>query len=255
MKLFGLLGKTLKHSFSPQYFLKMCAEKNFVDAEYQLFELENLTKLPELLLKNNLCGFSVTIPYKTAIISYLDEIDEIAQAVGAVNCVVRKNNKWIGYNTDVFGFEETMKQFCNHKFVNERKALILGNGGAAKAVKFVLSKLQIPYQIVSRLKTLESLSYDEVSPEILSNVTFIINCSPIGMFPNNNEKPMVSYDSINQHHILIDLIYNPEETQFLREGRVRNAKTANGMLMLQKQAERAFFIFYPTLNGENQKLS
>jgi len=237
MKTFGLIGKSLSHSFSQQFFTNKFKKDNVLDAEYKLFSLSKIDEIKELLKHPTLLGFNVTIPYKTEIIPYLDELDSVAQEVGAVNCVVKENGKWVGYNTDVLGFEKMLEE------VKKQKALILGSGGAAKAVCYVLNQRKIPYQIVSRNKTQYTITYDEITKLIINHYTLIINTTPLGMFPHIDEKPPLPYSAINSNHILIDLIYNPEETLFLKEGKKQGATTVNGATMFEAQAEQNYLKF------------
>ena len=232
MRTFGLIGKSLTHSLSQQYFTQKFIQEKVEDVEYQLFSLTNIKEIKALLKLPSLCGFNVTIPYKTEIISYLDELDTVAQEVGAVNCVVKHNNKWIGYNTDVIGFEKTLQEIEAQNF-----ALVLGSGGAAKAVCYVLKQKNIPFQIVSRKKTAETITYQDITETLMRQISIIINTTPLGMFPNIEEMPQIPYTAVNSNHILIDLIYNPEETLFLKEGKQRGALVVNGLTMFKTQAQ------------------
>jgi len=257
MRTFGLAGKTLSHSFSPQYFAKKFLAENIFDAEYQLFPLKNIKEIKELLLRPSLLGFNVTIPYKSKIIPFLEELDPVAQEIGSVNCVIKQNNKWIGYNTDVIGFEKTLIEvLClyispsNFERVDREarrgslySALVLGSGGASKAVCHVLKQKNIPFQIVSRKKTEKTITYNEINENLISQTTFIINTTPVGMFPHPNKKPQIPYAALHQNHILIDLIYNPEETLFLKEGKKHGAFIMNGLTMLKEQAEASMTLF------------
>ena len=274
MRTFGLIGKSLTHSFSQQYFTEKFHQQNIHDAEYRLFSLFNIQDVKELLKHPTLLGFNVTIPYKTAIIPYLDELDVLAQEVGAVNCVVKQNNKWIGYNTDVVGFERLLQKAESRKQKAEKveilrfaqndegvgrgslyTALILGSGGAAKAVFYVLKQRNIPFQIVSRKKNNHTITYNEAT-ELITNhytlytihYTLIINTTPLGMFPNMNELPHIPYHALTHNHILIDLIYNPAETLFLKEGRKRGALTMNGLEMFKAQAEESWRLFFSNVH-------
>lgn len=240
MKLFGLIGYPLSHSFSAQYFNNKFREEK-IDADYRLFPIETIDKLPELLKKNdNFVGFNVTIPYKKAIFQYLDQIDETAKKIGAVNTVKIKNGKLIGYNTDFIGFAKTMENI-DYK---EISALILGTGGAAEAVAYTLKQLQIPFQFVSRTKIgPQTIRYADLTMKMIAKNPLIINATPLGMFPNSETKPDIPYDAIDTSHTLIDLIYNPEETVFLKEGKRRGARTKNGEQMLVNQAEASWKIW------------
>jgi shikimate dehydrogenase len=243
MQIIGLIGKKLFHSYSQQYFTGKFIQENIKDYEYQLFSLTNIDEIRKLLKMISLCGFNVTIPYKSAIIPYLDELDTVAQEVGAVNCVIKRNNKWIGCNTDVAGFEATLQTHLRTYALTHsgsHHALVLGSGGAAKAVCYVLKQRDIPFQIVSRVKSAETITYHELTEELIRNTTCIINTTPLGMFPNINEMPPIHYKALDSNHILIDLIYNPEETLFLKEGKKRGAFTINGMTMFTAQAEASY---------------
>jgi len=250
MQTFGIIGKSLSHSFSQQFFTKKFQEKNIDDAEYQLFSLSNIDEMTDLLKHPTLLGFNVTSPYKIEIIPFLDKLDIVAQEVGAVNCVVKENKKWVGYNTDVFGFEQLLQKLEVQNSKNAygltlllSYALILGSGGAAKAVCYVLKKRNIPFQIVSRNKTDNTISYNELTELIINHYTLIINTTPLGMLPHANEMPPLLYPALNHNHILIDLIYNPEETLFLKEGKKRSAFTMNGLAMFEAQAEASYLLF------------
>jgi shikimate dehydrogenase len=268
MKIFGLIGKALSHSLSQQFFTEKFLQNGIADAEYQLFSLPNIDAVKALLKRDDLLGFNVTIPYKTAIIPFLDELDPVAQAIGAVNCVVKQNYKWVGYNMDGIGFEKTLQEAEGRKGEKEKgnqssshhlifksshhlphtayhtpHTLVLGSGGASKAVCYVLKQKGIPYQIVSRNKTADTITYHEVTNSLINHSSLIINTTPLGMFPNTGEMPPIPYDAIGNRHTLIDLIYNPEETLFLKEGKKRSAFTVNGMSMFLAQAEASYFLF------------
>jgi len=240
MKIFGLIGKSLYHSFSQQYFTEKFHQKNIRNAEYRLFPLARIEEIKDLLKHPTLLGFNVTIPYKTAIIPYLDELDMVAQEIGAVNCVIKRNSRWVGYNTDVVGFEKTMQNAEGRK---QKATLVLGSGGASKAVCYVLKQRNIPFQIVSRKKTENTIIYSEATELIINHSSFIINTTPLGMFPKVNERPPISYSAINSNHILIDLIYNPEETLFLKEGKRLGAFIMNGLTMFKAQAQASYELF------------
>ena len=244
MRTFGIIGKSLVHSASQEFFTRKFKENKIYDAEYNLFPLASIEEVKPLLNHPALFGFNVTSPYKTEIIPYLDELDTVAKEVGAVNCAVKENSKWKGYNTDVIGFEEMLQKTENSYALTLLRsyglALVLGSGGAAKAVCYVLRKSEIPYKFVSRRKTEETITYDEITESIIHHSSFIINTTPLGMFPNTEALPPISYPAIKPHHILMDLIYNPEETLFLKEGKKNGAFTMNGFAMFQAQAEASF---------------
>jgi len=259
MRTFGLIGKSLSHSFSQQFFTEKFHQHHIADAEYRLFSLSNIQEVKELLKLPTLHGFNVTAPYKTEIIPFLDELDFIAQEVGAVNGVVKENNKWVGYNTDVIGFEKLLQKFeiqsSKNKYLKplfskgalsskvQSYALVLGSGGAAKAVCYVLKQKNIPFQIVSRNKTGNTITYNELTKSIINHYKLIINATPLGMYPHTDELPPIPYPALTQNHVFIDLIYNPEETLFLIEGNKRNALTINGLTMFEAQAEENWKLF------------
>ena len=242
MKQFGLIGYPLSHSFSKGYFAEKFAKENIVDCKYDVFPLEKIEDFVELCNdKKNLIGLNVTIPYKEKIIPFLDELDETAANIGAVNTIKFSNGKKIGYNSDAYGFEMSLKPFLKpyHK-----QALILGTGGASKAVEYVLRKLGISFQYVSRTKSEKTISYEELLTNYdLRLTTLIINTTPIGMYPNIDTAPDIPYKVITDKHLLYDLIYNPEETLFLKKGKQRGAGTKNGLEMLYLQAERSWQIW------------
>jgi shikimate dehydrogenase len=242
MNTYGLIGFPLTHSFSATYFNSKFKKENISNAVFNLYPLNNINELPLLLERETeLKGLSVTIPYKKQIIPFLDEMDETASKIGAVNSVkiIRQHNiiKLKGYNTDVIGFEEillpNLKPF-------HTKALVLGNGGASKAVCFVLNKHRISYQIVSRNPAKDQLSYSGITEKVMADNLLIINTTPLGMYPNINECPDIPYELLHTSHLLIDLIYNPEETLFLKKAGLKAANTQNGMKMLIAQADASW---------------
>lgn len=243
--LYGLIGYPLSHSFSQKYFTEKF-EKEHILSKYQNFEINSLEQFPQIIIENtNLIGLNVTIPYKEAILPYLNEIDQVAKQIGAVNTIkiVRNNGKpyLIGYNTDAIGFEMTLKNI--DKF---SKALIIGNGGAAKAIKYTLNKNNIDYIVVSRKTEQNSskiISYDKITENIINEYSCIINTTPLGMFPNVKTYPNLPYKTITNKNIAYDLIYNPIETLFLERCRKQGATTINGMQMLINQAEASYLIF------------
>ena len=242
MRQFGLIGKSLSHSFSKIYFEEKFRREHIEDATYSLFELDDIKNIKVFIRQHpDLVGFNVTIPYKQQIIPFLDELSDEAQAVGAVNTVViqhtdnRIHTK--GYNTDIIGFRQSLQGIT----LPER-ALVLGTGGAASAVMYVLEQHGCSCTIVSRTPE-RGLLYSALTPEILHQHKLIVNCTPVGTFPNINEKPDIPYEGISGEHFLYDLVYNPSETAFLREGSMRGAKTMNGLEMLHAQAEAAWTCF------------
>ena len=239
--MYGLVGKKLGHSFSKDYFTKKFSKLN-LDHSYQNIELENISDIIPFIKKNkHLKGFNVTVPYKEEIIPYLDEIDPIAKEVGAVNTVkVFDDGILKGFNTDVIGFEKILEKTQRHKDA-KTTSLIFGSGGASKAVQYVLNKKNIPYKIVSRSFKLGVISYEDVKS--FKPYSIIINTTPVGMFPNVNDCLELPYSTIEPHNIFIDLIYNPEETLFLKKAKDFGAATFNGMTMLYEQAEAAWKIW------------
>ncbi len=245
MRLFGLIGYPLSHSFSAKYFADKFQNSTISDAEYRNFPLEKTEDVQQLFETENLCGFNVTIPYKEEIIPFLDELDSSASAVGAVNTVVLKNKKKIGYNTDVFGFEGSLIDFLAkaQRTQSEMKAFVLGTGGSSKAVSFVLKKLGIDFQFVSRTKKENIISYADLKPQTILEHKLIINTTPVGMFPETQDAPDIPYSFITSQHFLFDLIYNPAETEFLKRGKQHGAAIKNGLEMLQLQAEKSWEIW------------
>lgn len=241
MKLYGLLGKTLKHSFSKAYFANKFHALSIEDCKYENFELASINELPQLLIDYpSIRGLNVTIPYKEEVLPFLDEQNNIVKEIGACNCIKISEGKLIGYNTDVTGFQQSLEKYLEP---DHKKALILGSGGAAKAVGYTLKTLGIDYRIVSRSKTDSAITYDELEETLLKNHQLIINTSPMGMFPNIDEAPPIPYHFITSNHLLFDLIYNPKQTLFLKKGEERGAKTANGSEMLILQAEESWRIW------------
>ncbi|MEN9522353.1 MAG: Shikimate dehydrogenase [Bacteroidota bacterium] len=241
MKQYGLIGFPLEHSFSKKYFTEKFIAENIADCSYENFELKKIEDFISLKNSNpNLSGLNVTIPYKQSIMQYLDEIDETALQVGAVNTIKFSDGKCIGYNTDVIGFEKTFAPLVkpHHSF-----ALIFGNGGATKSVEYVLRKLGIQYQIVSRNPSVNQLSYEDLNLFTMRQFHVLINCTPVGMFPKVNEVLNIPYDYINSKFLCYDLIYNPKETEFLKRSKSKMAVTRNGHQMLIEQAEVAWEIW------------
>ncbi|NVO01415.1 MAG: shikimate dehydrogenase [Bacteroidetes bacterium] len=243
---YGIIGFPLSHSFSEKYFTNKFQTEGILGCDFKLFPIKEISELPELLKTNILSGFSVTIPYKEKILNFLDDIDETAQKIGAVNCVkvdYDAVNKpfLIGYNTDIFGFSMSIKPFLASQ---HERALILGTGGASKAVKYVLDELGIQSTFVSRLPQISNCaSYEMLNKNAIKNNLLIINTTPVGMFPHTFEKPNIPYEFLTKQHLLFDLIYNPVETEFLKEGKKYGTLVENGMNMLALQAEKAWEIW------------
>jgi shikimate dehydrogenase len=236
----GLLGKNISYSFSRNYFKEKFEKEGINDVSYQNFDIEDITTFPSIINDTEgLRGLNVTIPYKQAVMPYLDKIDRKAKAIGAVNTIkVKKNGKLVGYNTDCYGFKKSLKPYLKS---HHKKALILGTGGASKAVAYVLKKLKIKYDYVSRTASKQvRFTYEDLNEAIINEYEIIINCTPLGTFPNIENCPNIPYQGINEKHILYDLIYNPLETKFLKFGRERKATTINGLKMLELQAEKSW---------------
>ena len=235
MRHFGIIGFPLLHSFSAKYFNERFATEK-IEAEYSLYPMKELTneRMNELL--DTLNGMNVTMPYKQAIIPYLEQLDETAEAVGAVNVV----HKRVGYNTDCIGFMESIRPLLGE---NDRKALVLGTGGASKAVCYGLKKLGLSPTLVSRTPKEGMLGYDQLTEELMNEYTVIVNCTPLGMAPEENTYPAIPYEWISAQHLLFDCVYNPEETLFLQKGKAQGARIKNGMEMLFGQAKAAWKIW------------
>ena len=204
---------------------------------YDIFDLQNVKEVDDLFTNANLVGLNVTIPFKEKIIPFLDELSDEAEKIGAVNCIVIKDKVKKGYNTDVFGFEKTL---LIHQQPIHHSALILGNGGAAKAVQYVLQKLNIPYQFVTRNG---ALNFQNLTPEIVAQNPLIVQCTPVGTFPNVDDCLDFPFEGIHENHLVIDLIYNPDYTAFIKKASEKGAKTVNGYYMLEQQAEKNWEIW------------
>jgi shikimate dehydrogenase len=236
MRHFGIIGYPLFHSFSARYFNEKFA-KEAIEAEYSLYPIkaENLKSKAESLL-DSLDGMNVTLPYKQAIIPYLDRLDETAEAIGAVNVVYRR----VGYNTDCMGFMASIRPLLR---ADDRQALVLGTGGASKAVCYGLRKLGLTPTLVSRTPNGKMLGYKDLKDEVMNTHTVIVNCTPLGMYPDVDSCPDIPYVKITARHLLFDCVYNPEETLFLRKGKAQGATIKNGMEMLTGQAQAAWKIW------------
>lgn len=231
MRYFGLIGKSLSHSFSKRFFTSKF-EAEGIDAIYSLYELEDVSHIDALIAEQQLAGFNVTIPYKVAIMPYLDELTDEAREAGAVNCVVLKQGRKVGHNTDIAGIEASLHWLD----IEGCEALILGSGGASKAVQYVLHRQQIPFKVVSRDKERGDITYAELTDEIIKSHKLIINTTPLGMFPDTESSPEINYDALTEQHRVLDIVYNPAETFFLKRAKERGATTMGGMMMLQTQA-------------------
>jgi len=244
MRQFGLIGFPLSHSFSRRYFTEKFDRENISDANYQNFEIPTISEFPSIVQNTeNLRGLNVTIPYKQEVMKYMDNLDRSAEFVGAVNVIkVGKEKKLTGYNSDYYGFMESLKRFLPDNRIHI-KALILGTGGAAKAVEAALKAMGIPYSYVSRNGSGSILSYEELTNSILDEYKLIVNASPVGTFPNVDTCPNLNYNALNSSHFLFDLVYNPEITLFMHKGQERGANVKNGLEMLHLQAEKAWEIW------------
>ena len=243
MNKLGLLGKNISYSFSRNYFKEKFENENITDTTYVNFDLENIDLFPSIIKNTeNIKGMNVTIPYKEAVMPFLDKINKKAKAIGAVNTIrVTKKGKLIGYNTDCYGFKNTIKPFIKP---HHKKALILGTGGASKAVAFSLKELGIDYKYVSRKQGDGiTFTYSDLTEDIINNHHIIVNCTPLGTFPDVDVCADIPYNGITNKHILFDLIYNPSETKFLKQGKDNGAITINGLNMLKLQAEKSWSIW------------
>lgn len=240
---FGLVGKDIDYSFSRNYFSEKFKAQGLPHS-YVNFDIDNIDKLDDIIKNNSdLKGLNVTIPYKESVIPLLDDLHKRAKKIGAVNTIrITRYQKLIGYNTDFYGFKESLKPLLEK---HHKRALILGTGGASKAIAYALKKLKIEYDYVSRNeKPGVKFLYSDLTEAIISSYSIIINCTPIGTFPNVNECPDIPYEAITSRHILYDLIYNPEQTKFLSCGDIKGAKTINGLDMLKLQAEKSWEIWH-----------
>ncbi len=239
----GLLGKNISYSFSKEYFKNKFINEEIDNVSYDNFDIEDITLFPSIINETKgLKGMNVTIPYKETVIPFLDKLNKKARAIGAVNTIkINKKGKLIGYNTDCYGFKKSIAPYLNE---NHKSALILGTGGASKAVIYSLKKLDIQCHYVSRnVSKKVSYTYSELNEDIIKQHLIIVNCSPVGTFPNINDCPNIPYGGITNNHILFDLIYNPDETKFLKLGKEKNATAINGLKMLKLQAEKAWSIW------------
>lgn len=238
-KIYGLIGKNISYSFSREYFSnKFKTEK--ISSKYLNFDLIDINQIYKLTKEFNLSGLNVTIPYKESILQFLDETDSKAKQIGAVNTIKFFNNKMIGYNTDYIGFKKSLQNISNINI--PKNALILGTGGASKAVKFALSELGIGFKTVSRVKNNADYTYQEIDKYIIDK-KLIINCSPVGTFPNIKDSPKIPYQYLTSENFLYDLVYNPDKTLFLKKGDEIGCFTKNGVEMLKIQAEKAWEIW------------
>ncbi|MFN5333892.1 MAG: shikimate dehydrogenase family protein [Bacteroidota bacterium] len=240
-KLYGLIGYPLTHSFSKKYFTEKFSKEKITDCCYELFPIESIGLLPDLFIQYpDLMGINVTIPYKEAVLSFLHRSSQAVQEIGACNCIHIQNGEMVGYNTDVIGFETML---LPHVKPHHTDALILGTGGAAKAVAWVLQKLGIRFSFVSRNAGIENLQYTQLDQHMIKEHTLIINSTPLGMSPHIDEYPEIPYEFIGSNHLCVDLIYNPSVTKFLALSQKQGATILNGMEMLVIQAEESWKIW------------
>lgn len=238
-KIFGLLGRDIGYSFSRNYFSKKFAAEN-LQYEYINFDLEDLSTFEKLLKRKDISGMNVTIPYKQEVIPFLDDLDPVAKAIGAVNTIVFREGKRLGYNTDYIGFQKTLQ---SHIKPHHKKALVLGTGGASKAVCYALEQLKIQVLKGSRTEGDDRKAYHQLTTNDYTEHLLIINCTPLGTHPNIEAYPPIDYDQISSKHLLYDLIYNPEMTAFMKMGKVKGATVLNGYQMLVEQAEASWSLW------------
>ncbi len=236
MRTFGLIGKSLSHSFSSGFFNEKFFKEGITNTEYLNFELHDISEFTQLIKTHKLSGLNVTLPYKESIIPFLDELSEDAKSIGAVNTIEIVNGKHIGHNTDIIGFKQSLSPILDGR----DSALILGDGGAAKAVKSALNQLNISHKTVSRKG---SFNYSDISIQDIEFNSIIINTTPLGMSSEIENYPKIPYEVLTEKHLLFDLIYNPSETLFLKYGRAHKTRTKNGLEMLQIQAEASWNIW------------
>jgi len=240
-KTYGLVGKSISYSFSEKYFTEKFKKNKIQNCTYKNFDLNNIKDLVSILKENDLKGLNITIPYKEQVLSYLDEIEDNAKLIGAINTIkINKDKTLTGYNTDFIGFINTLRPHINS---NCKKALILGTGGASKAIEYGLKKLNIESKKVSRNKKKGDLTYLEIDSDLIKEYQIIINTTPLGTYPDIENYPDIPYKYLTKKHICYDLIYNPDETTFLRKSKKKGAITVNGLRMLEIQAEESWKIW------------
>ena len=243
MNVYGLIGNPLGHSFSKKYFTKKFEKENLGDCRFELYPLSLISEFPALIENTkDLKGLAVTIPYKQTVVAFLDDVHEEAKKIGAVNCIKITTNKLTGYNTDIIGFERSLKPLLQP---HHSKALVLGSGGSSKAVQYVLNKLQIAFLVVTRneIGAEGFINYHHVDEHIINDYPLIINCTPVGMFPDEAGQPLLPYHFLSKKNLLFDLVYRPAETRFLASGKQFGATVKNGLEMLMIQAEENWGIW------------
>jgi shikimate dehydrogenase len=237
---YGLVGRSLGHSFSKKFFDNFFIKHHIENVSYENFELETIGELEEILQKDNLRGFNVTFPYKEEIRPFLSDIDPLAASIGAVNCVKRVQSEWLGYNTDIIGFKKSILPLL---FPRHKKALIFGSGGASKTVQYALKELGIAYDIVSSSGAPGTISYNAVHEEQIHASLLLVNCTPLGTYPEIESSVNIPYHAISRRHLLYDLVYNPVKSDFLRSGESMGAVIKNGLEMLEIQAMESWKIW------------
>jgi len=242
MRRYGLIGRPLGHSFSARYFAEKFCREGIAGCSYALYELPSIEALPALLAAQpELLGFNVTIPYKRAVIDYLDDVSEEAARIGAVNCVRRDGGRLTGYNTDIEGIRLSLEKLLEG--CRPERALVLGTGGASQAVQYALAEAGIPFAVVSREPKRGDLCYGDLAPQVVAAHRLIVNATPVGCYPHVAQVPQLPYEALTPEHRLFDLVYNPERTQFLARAQQRGARTLNGRPMLVAQAEASWRIW------------
>ncbi|MBS1654471.1 MAG: shikimate dehydrogenase [Bacteroidetes bacterium] len=240
MRSFGLIGYPLSHSFSKKYFTEKFEKENLADCRYENYSIASIELLHDILGHQELEGLNITIPYKERVIPFLTHLSEEVKQIGACNCIKIKDGKLWGFNTDVKGFEQSLKRKLKPSHIN---ALVLGTGGASKAIAYVLNKLGITFQFVSRSATTGMLQYNQLSEKIIGQHSLIINTSPVGTYPDINECPDIPYNGITSGHLLFDVVYNPAKSLFLQKGELKGAAIINGYEMLLIQADESWKIW------------
>lgn len=244
MRIFGIVGNPLEHSFSPDYFHHKFIRENIDDALYRLFPMEDISLLRPLIKKEkSLCGLNVTIPHKETAIPFMDELDPVVREIGALNVIkINRGDQLVlkGFNTDVIGFEESLKPLLQKQHTH---ALVFGSGGSSRSVQYVLKKLNIEFHVVSRNAHDDNYIYQDLSVDVLQRHKLLINTTPVGLYPKENFSLPIYYNAISEEHLLYDLIYNPSETLFLQQGKTRGAVVKNGLEMLRIQAEESWKIW------------
>ena len=241
MKTYGLIGRNLSHSFSYKYFQKKFYKEQLSDCQYLNFEIKDISSLRELVRENNIKGLNITIPFKEKAIPFLDKLSKDVAEIGAVNTIEIKGEKLIGHNTDVFGFAQSFIPLLKER----KNALILGSGGASKCVQFVLKKNNVDFIVASRNS---DFTLAEITEETIQKYSIIINTTPLGMYPKTDRFPHLPYNAINSKHLVYDLVYNPEQSTFLRKAKAKNAEIKNGKQMLYLQAEKSWKIWNLSIN-------